>query len=387
MPPTVTLRVPAPGSEVTQARPTLRFHYQDESGIDVSSVSMVLDGVPLSTTASAVGATGVLVRDLAPGAHRLEVAVADSVGNVARDAWSFTVRGASTSSSGLSPFSLVPIPVAGEASGVLSIATIRFAEGQERAPVILPLATAGVPAGVRALSVFDLAPALPGGGAAVLEFHLDPAWLSAAALDAGRLVLFHRVADVWQVHPLASVGTQEGRLVLIAEVDSFSPFALALDTQPPVLSIRMPSDVVAGDHIRVDVTVQDPSGVVPGILLLDGAPVDGVIRSASGLIGMLGPLEAGTHVITATATDLVGNEASETWSFVVAAIEGAGSLPGEPGPDDARGTMSPTPTSERDQQGATYSRALLAALVVAFVGLATLGHALTRGRTSGRRRR
>lgn len=384
-PPRFTQRSPAPDSSTDERRPALRVSYEDGGGIDVASVAMTLDGSPLRPGATEAGAVAVLSRDLSVGEHEVFVSVADAKGNVATTRWRFTVSEHATTRP-LAPFSLVALPLAGESANALSLAPLRFAGGEDSRPVVRPLdPVPAIPPGLELVAAFDLAPETPGSGSAVVELRLDESWARARDIDASKLLLLHHVSGDWAVHALEEAGSDDGALALVAAVPSFSPFALVVDRVAPALEMDSALDGFdSADVLVARVMIADASGTIPGELLLDGEPVDGVSRRSGQLVAALGPLEPGTHTVTATGTDLVGNVGRETWTFVVeqaSAAKGALSQDGE----DAEGEgASPDAVAEDTEQRQRLTRGLLGALFVGAAGIVALARVLTRPRQVGK---
>lgn len=93
-PPVISDLTPADGSEVTDTGPTISAAFSDNlSGVDVSSVLLLVDGVD-RTAEAAVAPAGVTyspAAELDPGSHTVEVSLADQAGNAASASWSFTI--------------------------------------------------------------------------------------------------------------------------------------------------------------------------------------------------------------------------------------------------------------------------------------------------------
>lgn len=90
--PTVALDAPANGSFLNEKRPTIRATLADPDGdLDLSTVSLLLDGAAVPATVAANLVTFVPGTDLADGPHTAELTVADLAGNGAFAAWAFTV--------------------------------------------------------------------------------------------------------------------------------------------------------------------------------------------------------------------------------------------------------------------------------------------------------
>jgi hypothetical protein len=100
-PPTVTVVSPANGTTVG-VRPVIRISYADGgSGVDLTSISVEVDGNAVTATSMAPGSTSNVVSageasyevKLGYGSHTLTVAVSDVAGNEATAEVTFTVEG------------------------------------------------------------------------------------------------------------------------------------------------------------------------------------------------------------------------------------------------------------------------------------------------------
>ncbi|MBI5444876.1 MAG: polymer-forming cytoskeletal protein, partial [Deltaproteobacteria bacterium] len=88
--PVVTSRTPEGAAEGFQ--PTIAANYSDAlSGIDVASVSLLLDGVPVSATASSTGVTFAPIQPLSSGMHTVVLVVSDRAANGAVSSWTFSL--------------------------------------------------------------------------------------------------------------------------------------------------------------------------------------------------------------------------------------------------------------------------------------------------------
>ncbi len=92
-PPTIYDLTPAPDSTITEATTTISAKYRDNTGIDVATVKIYVDGVDVTDNAT-VTATQVSytpTKPLTAGAHTVKVEVKDLYGNKAEEEWSFTI--------------------------------------------------------------------------------------------------------------------------------------------------------------------------------------------------------------------------------------------------------------------------------------------------------
>lgn len=255
-PPAVTDLRPADGSTVLDATPEIGASYADEgSGVDVASARLLLDGLDRTgeATVTAAGVSFTPAVPLSPGAHQVELAVADLAGNLAEVAWAFTVE------------DLVPPEITIEQPG----------DG---------LLTNQVNLEVRA-TVTDFS------GVATVQVNGVPATLQGAAFSA-TVPLVEGFNDVL-VEALDSVGNRSSAAV-----------GVTLDAVPPELTVSSPVDgvLVNGDSVRVAGEVSDGSGI--DRLTVDGTEIPG----AGGPFEVVVPLQQdGTRTILIAAFDPAGN--------------------------------------------------------------------------------
>jgi parallel beta-helix repeat protein len=93
-PPVITNLQPPDTSTTNETKPLIGADYYDQSGIDVSSVVIKVDGidVTLSAIVTESGVNYLPVIALSEGVHTVYVEVRDNVGNLASVTWSFTVE-------------------------------------------------------------------------------------------------------------------------------------------------------------------------------------------------------------------------------------------------------------------------------------------------------
>jgi hypothetical protein len=93
-PPTITALEPATGSKISTATPGLSASFSDSgSGIDVSSVALMLNGVVLPATVTESQASYKVLTPLKVGVdYKLTVEVADKAGNSASDSATFSLE-------------------------------------------------------------------------------------------------------------------------------------------------------------------------------------------------------------------------------------------------------------------------------------------------------
>jgi parallel beta-helix repeat protein len=93
LPPVITNLQPPDGSIINDSSPTISANYSDPSGIDESSVVLIVNGIDV-TSSSTVTATRVGYlpgTPLSDGVHTVYIEVRDIFGYLATETWSFTV--------------------------------------------------------------------------------------------------------------------------------------------------------------------------------------------------------------------------------------------------------------------------------------------------------
>jgi hypothetical protein len=93
LPPIITNLQPPDSSTTNDNIPMISANYSDPSGINVSSVVLIVDGldVTLSATVTASGVSYIPITALSDGIHTVYLEVKDNVDNLATATWSFTV--------------------------------------------------------------------------------------------------------------------------------------------------------------------------------------------------------------------------------------------------------------------------------------------------------
>jgi parallel beta-helix repeat protein len=92
-PPIITNLQPPDGSLINNNAPLISANYSDPSGIDTSSVVLIVNGidVTLSATITATGVGYIPGTALSDGIYTVYLEVKDTFGNLATETWSFTV--------------------------------------------------------------------------------------------------------------------------------------------------------------------------------------------------------------------------------------------------------------------------------------------------------
>jgi parallel beta-helix repeat protein len=104
-PPTITNLKPPDASIIGDSTPTISADYSDQSGINVSSVVLEVDGIDVTVSAivTASGVSYVPSTELSDGIHTVYLEVKDNVDNLATLSWSFTVDSTSPIITNLKP--------------------------------------------------------------------------------------------------------------------------------------------------------------------------------------------------------------------------------------------------------------------------------------------
>ncbi|HXO18703.1 MAG TPA: Ig-like domain-containing protein [Thermoanaerobaculia bacterium] len=258
-PPALTITSPAGPLVIGNATPTLAIAYSDPSGIDLASPRLTLDGSAVAGCTVGAAATTCPSPALARGPHTLAAQVRDLRGNLATASLGFAAT---------FPLDIAFTTPAPET--VLTTPLVRIAGTVS--PSARSVAVNGIPA-VLAGGTFSLD---------ALGLHDGVNNLVAVATDAFGNV---GTATVWVV----------------------------ADTTPPQISIASPADGSTASDAAVTVSglVNDlrigTVGEAEVTVTVNGVAATVVNRSflAAGV-----PLSAGANVLTATATDRAGNQAS-----------------------------------------------------------------------------
>lgn len=262
-PPTVILVEPTKGEILTTADPVLRFSVEDDdTGVDFSSVQVLLDSLDVSADCSAAaGVFSCPVTGLSRGTHRLEVLAADLVGT-----------GASTLFSLAAQFSV-------------EVAITQPVEGSLVPAGTLVDVVGTVAAGTTAVTVNGFAATVDGGSFSLpaLPLHEGANVLNAVARDAS-----------------GNVG--------------YDTVEVLVDATSPRLSLEYPPE--GSVHFEPSVTV---SGMVhdPGLGTTTGDRVSVTVNGQPATVGHRSfraedvPLLPGPNLLTVEAVDNAGNSRVE----------------------------------------------------------------------------
>ena len=359
-PPQLTLITPTDGEFVSTSTPEIAFTFvDDQSGVSVESVELLLDGADRTGEAdvTAAGLTFVPPLALTEGSHSVDLTVVDHAGNEAQLSVEFTIdtlapQLATTQPADGSVLNASEVVVVVEYSDITSgvdLASLavtmdgddlsaQCGAGQFQAQCG-PIQVMPGPHLVEAL-IRDLA-GNQAAASASFEVALGPPEIAIAAPDDGLItgdaslsvegILNGAVASVTvngveatlsDTSFTAALSLAEGtnRLVATAYADggrsASDSISVRLDTDPPLVVIETPRD---GDRlVNATVTVAGTvNDIIPGATVND----DDVTVTVNGLpAAVLNrsfitpdlPLALGANTLTAVAIDRVGNTGSAT---------------------------------------------------------------------------
>ena len=105
----------------------------------------------------------------------------------------------------------------------------------------------------------------------------------------------------------------------LVDADGAAP-APSVDNTPPTITALAPAD---GVHINsanptISATVSDDSSIGSVVMILDGSPVSPTYDSVTGVVSHQSTsLSDGSHTVSLTVADTLGNTATKPWSFTV----------------------------------------------------------------------
>ena len=283
-PPEITS--PAP-TNVANASPraTISAQFADETGVDLTSVRLLVDGTDVTSGAITNG-NGITYQSPVPlsdGNHTVQLHVADSVGNPADLNWSFGV----------------------DASGP-SISALQPASGSEIAADALPVISA------------SFADSGSGVDVASIRIHLDNQDVRAQAQVSATGISYTPSVPLTEGSHAVTVEVGDTNGNITSTIWSF------VTRTPPQITNVAPSDMTLNANAAVVITAQytdvgsgiDATGVV---LSLDGVDVTGSTQvSASGLsFTPTTALAQGIHIAVLTVRDNAGNTSARTWRFTL----------------------------------------------------------------------
>jgi|GEM_PF-2425022 len=285
--PTIADFAPVNGSLLADSAPAIRAVLGDNfSGVDPSSVILILDGSVLSSTFADGVVTATPASPLADGWHELALTVKDKVGNqAASPVWKFAVDTKGPDYAGLTPANST---VSNNASPTLAATVSDSFSGVDPASIVITLD------GITLAASFDVATG-----------HIS------ATSDTP-------LADGWHVAVLTAKD-------MLGNASTGPEWKFGVDTAAPVIADLFPANGGLGSNPQpvVSATLSDSfSGVDPAslVLTLDGAALVASYDPATGKVAAVpaSALADGWHSLVLTAKDLVGNQATSTeWRFAV----------------------------------------------------------------------
>ncbi len=276
-PPAITNTHPA--GTIYSGATIIGTDYSDSvSGIDTSSVTVSLDGNPLTGCTVTASSVSCPVSGLAYGAHSFVGSVSDNAGNTSQFGSSFPVGD-----------NQPPQVTYNGSTGVLGngtpTLTATFADAEP---------SSGVDTGSAELS-------LNGGAHSACSVNGNNITCSASGLADGTYT-----ATIYITDTDGNTGSGSG--------------SFTVDTTPPTVSNLSPSGTIYSDSATISAAFSDSgAGVDTGSLTikLDGNVLTGCSVSASGASCPVSGLSYGSHAISGSIADTVGNEATIGGGFQV----------------------------------------------------------------------
>jgi hypothetical protein len=284
-PPTLVITSPS-SATVGTASPALAVSYSDAtSGIDLTSLHIILDGTDLTSNCQVGGAAAACTpAPLKAGPHTLTAGIRDRAGNQATASLSFQVVVDTTP-----PSVAILAPSDGSylASAVPTIGgSYAAASGIDPASVALELDGTNVTAAAQV-------------GASGLQFR------PATPLAEG--------AHLVQLTAISRAGTA-----------GFASSKFFVDLTPPAIAVTSPTGVLVSPNPRPAVTVtysDEGSGIAAASLevALDGStnPLSCTAGTAAAVCALAGDLAPGPHTLSASVRDAAGNRGTTQAAFTL----------------------------------------------------------------------
>ena len=289
-PPSVSVTAPSSSIVVDDSSPEIRVAFSDaDSGVDLSSVLVLVDGVALVQECSVGPAEAVCEPpDLAQGSHEVEGRVADLAGNLATTTFAFEIQLTN-------PETDPPLLDVLGPSGTV--------QDDTNPEVQLQYSDAG--SGIALSSLVVEVDGIP--VTTACQIGAASAVCPSPTLSVGSHQVDARISD------LAGNETTDQSL--------FDIVLTGGDSTPPTVTVDSPASVITSDTARFTVLYSDAeSGVslADVVLSLDGAPL-----TTDCSIGLdrafcdLAMLTEGVHTASASVPDLEGNTTTVDYSFTV----------------------------------------------------------------------
>ena len=271
----------APSGWLTAAPTTITATYADTGrGVDATTVSVVLDGIPAAGCTAAATSVSCPVSGIGDGHHAFTVNLNDLMGNPAVE-W-------------LTAFD---VDSTGPLLGPLNIIT---ATGSDSVSFSAALSDAGI--GVDLSSVHTY---LDGTPPPDCSLGTDPVSCTAGGLNLGPHSISISATD-----KLGNSSTVSGSFAI---VDNIKPF---ISNTSPTGSLATAATTIGADFSDV----APSSGVDAGSVkvMLDGTPVASCTASSTSVACPVSNLSNGNHLLSVQVSDNAGNSATSDWSFMVA---------------------------------------------------------------------
>lgn len=382
--PVVSSLTPAAGSFIASVTPSVSAEFSDDqTGIDVSSVRIFIDGIDLTGKASitSTGLTLVLTSALTEGGHLLTLQLKDQAGNAVEKTNAFSVdvtpplitgllppnssatsmqkpTFSATFSDNLAGVDLTSLTVTLDGENITSqtakavngfsyTVSSPLAEGSHVLKVTLR-DKAGTLTQAQSTFIVDIglpviSNIIPASQAVIGEFkplisgqYTD----SHSGIDKSAVAIFLNGEDLTAVAVISETGFSLSPPVVLANnvhelivrvkdkagtpAESISTFTV--DTSGPILKDLVPADQSFVNSVRPSISVnlidlgsRDPSQVT--FLVDDAVCSPGSLLYTGNFIEcMFGALAQGPHTVTFSVTDFAGNTAQQTNHFIIDSI-------------------------------------------------------------------
>jgi parallel beta-helix repeat protein len=282
-PPTITNLLPYDGSTTNDNTPTISADYNDQSGINVSSVLLKVDGIDVTFSAivTASGVSFIPGTVLSEGIHTIYLEVRDIVDNLATVTWNFTVDTTPPVIANLQPPSL----------SIMNITTPTISADYSDL------------SGINASSVVLMVDGIDVTLSAIVTIGVVN-YIHGTALSDGVHTVYLEVRD--NVGNLATV-----------------MWNFTVDSTAPIITNLQPIDssTINNNTPLISADYNDPSGINESSVLLE---VDGIDVTSSAMVTTnyvtylpgIGLLD-NVHTLYFQVEDIVGNLATVSWTFTV----------------------------------------------------------------------
>ncbi|MHB8793443.1 MAG: Ig-like domain-containing protein [Thermoleophilia bacterium] len=268
-----------PSGTINSTSTTLTAGYTDGtgSGINPASVSVTLDGSPVSGCTIDAGSVSCAVSSLGQGNHAVNVSVSDVAGNVGTGTSSFAVDSLPPAVSGVGPSGTIT-------TGSTTI-TADYSDSQS------PINTGSVIVSMDGNTLSGCTVSATG-----------------VSCQVSNLVVGAHTID-------GSVSDTAGNAALISGSFVFS------DSVAPTVASILPNGRITSNTTTLSASYSDGTGsgidTTTVAVLLDGSPASGCVAGAATVNCDVSGLADGNHTLAVSANDKAGNTGSGTGSFTV----------------------------------------------------------------------